>query len=597
VTQGIIVHGSTGGTDEARAAFAQALNLDPSVRPDPMMSNPDVEALFEEARAQHAASAASATSPEAAAASVSTTSVAADSPHRARGAVCTIDDNCEAGLVCDAGVCADAPEPSEGPWNRFWIEAGYSLTMASAHHNMTATSTPGLAPGVDPQTDADLTNDSYYLPGTNGCDASSGDYCVRVNDGLTAFAHGVHLAFGGWVTERFGLAARLRISPRASSGPMSHVVVGARALYRVVVPRREGFHLSVFGGVMAGQIQVRPKQEPTPPSEDVDRPWVRTGLGGLEVGANVGYRITPAFGLFASPEFYILFPDFSFGLQATLGVDVSFGAVGQEAPPPREEEPPPVEEPDTDGDGIVDSRDRCPTEAEDVDGYQDEDGCPDNDNDGDGVFDDVDQCDGQPEDHDGFEDEDGCPDLDDDQDGVPDVDDQCVREAGPAENHGCPIIDRDGDGVPDRFDNCPDEAGPRENMGCVAEQLVQIEEQELKILDKIYFRLNSHVIERRSYALLDQLAQVMNAHPEIGHIRVEGHTDATGSARVNQRLSERRAKAVMQHLIRRGHVDRHRLSSTGYGSTRPLVPNATTEEENAQTRRVGFVILTETEEE
>ena len=122
---------------------------------------------------------------------------------------------------------------------------------------------------------------------------------------------------------------------------------------------------------------------------------------------------------------------------------------------------------------------------------------------------------------------------------------------------------------------------------------MQIEEQELKILDKIYFRLNSHVIERRSYALLDQLAQVMNAHPEIAHIRVEGHTDATGSARVNQRLSERRAQSVMRHLIRRGHVDRHRLSATGYGSTRPLVPNATTEEENAQNRRVGFVILTE----
>src|SRR5690606_38334227 len=111
-----------GSADEARAAFAQALNLDPNVGLDPMMSNPDVEALFEEARQQRA-QAQQSTSPEAAAATVTSAPVAADSPHRARGAACTIDDNCRAGLVCDEGVCADAPPAEgEGPWNRFFIE-------------------------------------------------------------------------------------------------------------------------------------------------------------------------------------------------------------------------------------------------------------------------------------------------------------------------------------------------------------------------------------------------------------------------------------------------------------------------------------------
>src|SRR5690606_23619410 len=130
---------------------------------------------------------------------------------------------------------------------------------------------------------------------------------------------------------------------------------------------------------------------------------------------------------------------------------------------------------------------------------------------------------------DGYKDDDGCPDKDNDGDGVFDVDDECPLEAGPGINKGCPIPDRDGDGVADRFDNCPDEPGTPENMGCPIPQLVQIEEKQIKILDSIYFKRNKDVIERRSYPLLEQLARVINAHPEIAHVRVEGHTDSTGS--------------------------------------------------------------------
>ncbi len=117
---------------------------------------------------------------------------------------------------------------------------------------------------------------------------------------------------------------------------------------------------------------------------------------------------------------------------------------------------------DTDGDGIPDAVDMCPTEPEDMDGFEDADGCPDADNDGDGIADDLDRCPNQAEDLDGFEDSDGCPDLDNDQDGVPDLRDRCPLEPeninGFEDEDGCPDVkDSDGDGVPDHLDQCPNE--------------------------------------------------------------------------------------------------------------------------------------------
>jgi acyl-homoserine-lactone acylase len=96
-------------------------------------------------------------------------------------------------------------------------------------------------------------------------------------------------------------------------------------------------------------------------------------------------------------------------------------------------------------------------------------GCPEpTDTDGDGITDDVDQCPteaGTPENN-------GCPDptpTDSDEDGVPDDADECPTEAGTVENNGCPEVtptDSDGDGVPDTEDRCPQEPGPAENDGC-----------------------------------------------------------------------------------------------------------------------------------
>lgn len=259
-------------------------------------------------------------------------------------------------------------------------------------------------------------------------------------------------------------------------------------------------------------------------------------------------------------------------------------------PPP---EPKPTPEPtpkDTDGDGIVDAEDRCPSEPEDLDGFEDEDGCPDPDNDGDGVPDVADGAPMQPEDADGYEDLDGVPDPDNDGDGVLDEADACPTEAGAVENRGCVDSDRDGDSVVDRMDNCPDEPGTVENHGCRKKQKVVLRENRLEILDNVYFRTNRDVIQRRSKAMLRNVARVLNSHPEIRTVRIEGHTDTRGRRGHNVRLSQRRAESVLRFLVKHG-VDADRLEARGFGPDRPLVEDARTKAEHAQNRRVEFKIL------
>ena len=118
---------------------------------------------------------------------------------------------------------------------------------------------------------------------------------------------------------------------------------------------------------------------------------------------------------------------------------------------------------DTDHDGILNDKDKCPLVAEDRDGFEDDDGCPDDDNDKDGILDSEDKCPNQSEDHDGFEDDDGCPELDNDKDGIADLDDKCPNDAEdgkpPFPKDGCPADkrDSDGDGIPDSADACPQE--------------------------------------------------------------------------------------------------------------------------------------------
>ncbi len=233
---------------------------------------------------------------------------------------------------------------------------------------------------------------------------------------------------------------------------------------------------------------------------------------------------------------------------------------------------------DRDGDGLFDDVDRCPDTPEDKDGFQDDDGCPDLDNDADGIPDTSDQCPLAPEDKDGFEDADGCPELDNDKDGLLDRADKCPNEAEDPDGweslDGCPDPDNDADGILDVNDLCPFEPetinGYADNDGCPDEEQVRVVGDKIVLDDRVHFFVNSAVIRRLSYPLLQRLAKLVGEHPEYTHISVEGHADERGPESFNQKLSEDRARSVMEFMIKAG-IAKERLSSQGFGSARPLV--------------------------
>ena len=233
---------------------------------------------------------------------------------------------------------------------------------------------------------------------------------------------------------------------------------------------------------------------------------------------------------------------------------------------------------DSDGDGIPDPQDRCPSQAEDLDGFEDDDGCPDDDNDADGVMDLVDQCPLDPEDRDGFEDEDGCPEDDDDEDGIPDGRDQCPQQAedfdGFEDEDGCPDPDNDQDGIPDAEDACPNEPevhnGYADKDGCPDLEQVRVIGDKIVLDDRVHFRTNSAIIREVSYPLLYRVSQLIHEHPEYIHIEVQGHADRRGDEAFNRDLSRRRAESVMHFLADKGNLDPNRLSFKGFGSSEPL---------------------------
>ncbi len=187
---------------------------------------------------------------------------------------------------------------------------------------------------------------------------------------------------------------------------------------------------------------------------------------------------------------------------------------------------------DADHDGVPDERDRCPNEAEDRDRVQDADGCPEDDGDSDGILDEEDRCPGAKETINGFEDDDGCPDE------------------GPAK--------------------------------------VIVEKGQIRILETVRFKTNSDELEPESNSILNQVALTMKANRQIKRVRVEGHTDETGTRELNMRLSQSRAETVRTYLVNRG-VKADRLSAQGFGPDRPLAKGKD-EGARAKNRRVEFIV-------
>ncbi len=213
---------------------------------------------------------------------------------------------------------------------------------------------------------------------------------------------------------------------------------------------------------------------------------------------------------------------------------------------------------DMDGDGIKDSKDKCPTEPEDMDGFQDEDGCPDIDNDQDGIPDVRDNCPNVPEDIDGFQDEDGCPDLDNDEDTIPDV-----RDGAPND--------------PETFNGYKDEDGIPDELPARL------------TLQGVLFQVDSAKLLPEAVEILSEAGSILKTNNDI-RVRIEGHASSEAPFDYNQKLSERRAKAVKAFLVKQHGIDANRMETIGYGEERPIANNDT-EEGRAKNRRMEFVIL------
>lgn len=252
-------------------------------------------------------------------------------------------------------------------------------------------------------------------------------------------------------------------------------------------------------------------------------------------------------------------------------------------------------EADSDGDGVIDKKDKCPATV----GVARYEGCPIPDSDNDGIDDEKDKCpqiagtakyEGCPipdTDKDGINDEEdkcpnvagtakyqGCPIPDSDNDGVNDEEDRCPNQAGPASRQGCPVTDRDNDGIADDADRCPDIAGTSVNNGCP-----DVPANVSKILgtsaQNVAFGTgtNNAKLTIKSNASLDQVVTVMNENPGL-KIRVEAHIDNAGNDETNMTLSQSRADAVKAYLVNKG-ISEDRIKAEGFGETQPVADNGT----------------------
>ena len=191
---------------------------------------------------------------------------------------------------------------------------------------------------------------------------------------------------------------------------------------------------------------------------------------------------------------------------------------------------PPV---DTDGDGIVDSLDKCPT-VPGVAKYQ------------------------------------GCPIPDTDKDGINDEMDKCPTVPGIAKYQGCPIPDTDGDGINDEMDKCPTVPGVAAYQGCPDLTPVLNE-----AAVSFYFVLNSAKLldAKIAKSKIDPVLNLLTKYPKL-HLDIQGNTDNTGNDKINDPLSQKRADAVQRAFTSKG-IATDRLTTKANGSKKPVADNKT----------------------
>ena len=402
----------------------------------------------------------------------------------------------------------------------------------------------------------------------------------------------------------------VRGSDRSHAGRYG-VGIGLLALHNALQLDAELLGVSAFDASKGAPLSTVPLTVAESTSTNLEVLFGAKGrvLDGLTFGAAAGPGLLSAIG---TPEFRVL------------------GMIGW-APlaEPTKEEAPVAEVKDRDDDGIADATDACPDERGQPNTDPMLDGCPPRDRDNDGVFDVEDACPAVAGERNVDATRNGCP-LDADSDGVPDGVDACATTPGepdsdPAKN-GCPR-DQDGDGIMDRsdacktlagppnpnpkwngcpedgdgdgitlaFDACPDEKGvpdpdPKLN-GC--SKLISVTDGEIIIRQQVQFVTYGSTLQDTvspdSEALLTEVRDAIQAHPEIELIEVQGHTDDSGSEEFNMALSEQRANVVRDWLAAKG-IASDRLVAKGYGFSRPIADNRIRTGRQAN-RRVQFVIL------
>lgn len=275
------------------------------------------------------------------------------------GETCSRDGDCGEGLICEDDLCTlgsrdgdgDGDEPSTpGNQARFFIDVGATMAFGyvsggAADQGPELDFGPDLDSGaddIDPLTgllpvdgEGSLTpyqdceaDDQGFFPDDTGTRATGCNVRVETPGFLAAIA--VRAAFGYYIIPRFALSVQLRLQVATidgaggfggggGAGALASLLIGLRAQYLVTDPSAvTGLFVAPFLGTSVGQIQLRPDQA------GQEEPFLRSGLNGVQIGSVVGFHISKNVGVVLTPEAHILFPDFLFNFDVTLGVQFGF---------------------------------------------------------------------------------------------------------------------------------------------------------------------------------------------------------------------------------------------------------------------------------
>lgn len=133
---------------------------------------------------------------------------------------------------------------------------------------------------------------------------------------------------------------------------------------------------------------------------------------------------------------------------------------------------------------------------------------------------------------------------------------------------------------------CVTPPGPAAASAAAPAPKAELKGEKIELKETVQFKTGSAELANETDDVLEDVVRIVKSHSEITRLRIEGHTDTTGTPELNQKLSEERAAAVKDYLVRHG-IEADRLTSKGMGQERPIADNAT-EEGRAQNRRVEF---------